>query len=138
MQFEWKKEYNVNIRTIDLGHQKVFELFEDLLNKYNLGSDNSYIENILNRISAQVYDVFKVEEKLFYQYGYPQSHQHKIIHEEFKIRIVMLKLMASKNYLILNNKIFNQLKDWWLNHLLGEDKRFADFAAKRELEVTPN
>lgn len=131
MQFEWKEEYSVNIRTIDLGHQKIFELFEDLLNKYNSGCDNSHLENILNRISAQVYEVFKAEEELFYQYGYPQSHHHKTVHEEFMIRIVMLKLMASKNYLILNNKIFNQLQNWWLNHLLDEDKSFSDFAAKK-------
>lgn len=123
----WKDQYSVGIKHLDEQHQKLVEMINELHQSMRRGEGKSLIETILDKMKAYTAIHFKSEEKLFEQYSFPKTSEHKKEHREFVGKVLEFIQKYEKGDAFLSIEIINFLKDWLINHILGSDKEYGPF-----------
>lgn len=130
--FEWKKEFELGIESIDDQHKHLLDIgnrISELISNHDETSDNyDDIINVIGELKDYTVYHFSNEEKLFRQYNYVDYENHKKEHDDFiayidsvdfnSIEIDQIKFM--KNLL---KKVVN----WVFNHIITTDFLYKDF-----------
>lgn len=124
--YSFKDEYRTGIESIDLEHQKLFEitdrayvtLMDDLIpDKYD------YIVEILNELKDYAATHFRHEEEYMMSIRYKKLFSQKASHEEFIEKISSYDLSAiDENQKEVILEILRYLSDWLVDHIIGSDK----------------
>jgi hemerythrin-like metal-binding protein len=130
---KWKNEYSVGVQEIDNQHMKLIELINKLFDAMKQGQANAVIGQILNELSTFASTHFKTEEKYFELFDYMESEKHKEIHQIFVMKITKFKNYFDAGQITLSVSIFNFLKDWLNDHILGEDMKYTECFNKNGL-----
>jgi hemerythrin len=130
------QKYSVGISMLDEQHKQLLSIANDL---YELLSKKKYRAealNILNRLYTYTEYHFICEEGLLLEHNYPGLDEHIEHHTAFtkQVRENIALANASIDYPI--EKLMTFLKDWILNHLQKEDRRYCDFF--KEENINPN
>ena len=91
----WRSEYNINNFKIDSEHQKLFAIAREAINVTKLKDDieiNTKLKEIITKLFDYVNYHFKNEEEYMTEISYPESSNHKILHENI---LEMLKELIS-------------------------------------------
>jgi len=83
------------------------------------------IGQILNRLIDYTGSHFAFEENAFRATSYPQEEAHKKLHAKLVGQVLELKEQFEKGQAILTQSVIEFLQDWLINHIKGEDKRYA-------------
>jgi hemerythrin len=123
----WSDHLTVGIEEIDQQHQKLVQLINGLHNHMLAGDASEIMNKVLDRVVEYTGFHFQTEEKLMQEYNFPASEAHKHEHNELVNTAVNLqqKLKAGNAHLTMETMHF--LQDWLQHHILGSDKKFADF-----------
>ena len=123
----WRSEYNINNFKIDSEHQKLFAIAREAINVTKLKDDieiNTKLKEIITKLFDYVNYHFKNEEEYMTEISYPESSNHKILHENI---LEMLKeLISNINTLELDQiqKTLQELiENYIIKHILNDDKR---------------
>ncbi len=75
---------------------------------------------------------FQHEEKLLDESGYPELGQQWASHVEFVEKLTEMEkdLMAAKESAV--PVVYKYLQQWWLDHIMGEDKLYGPFLQKED------
>jgi hemerythrin len=125
--FKWKESFNVGIEEIDRQHRSFLELLNDCYVKASglgrSGIDPEMIASLRDYATRH----FRFEEELMRFESYPdmllQEQQHRMF--ESMILEFEAKRAAGKDESV--ESVFTFLRDWFLNHILEEDKKIASF-----------
>ena len=125
----WSDEYSVNIREIDQQHQQLIELINRMHDIVIAGgeTDKKRIRRVLLGLANYTDYHFRTEEELFRNHHYPMANVHKQQHNQLTIRLLALQRQFSAGDVLRNQDIFDFLKDWLVNHILGSDKEYTVF-----------
>jgi hemerythrin len=123
----WSDHLTVGIEEIDQQHQKLVQLINGLHNHMLAGDASEIMNKVLDRVIEYTGFHFQTEEQLMQEYDYPESEVHKHEHNELVNTAVALqnKLKGGNAHLTMETMHF--LQDWLQHHILGSDKKFADF-----------
>ena len=126
-KIEWKDEYNLDISMIDRQHQKLF----DYLNILRQGIlEHNAIDAIKQGIQ-DLYDYgrehFSFEESLMKKGGFPILLEHIETHKSFNREIKTYQDRFEAGNEIMATDLILFIKNWLLNHILVEDRKYADF-----------
>ena len=123
----WRSEYNINNFKIDSEHQKLFAIAREAINVTKLKDDieiNIKLKEIITKLFDYVNYHFKNEEEYMTEISYPESSNHKILHENI---LEMLKeLISNINTLELDQiqKTLQEfIENYIIKHILNDDKR---------------
>lgn len=123
----WRSEYNINNFKIDSEHQKLFAIAREAINVTKLKDDieiNTKLKEIITKLFDYVNYHFKNEEEYMTEISYPESSNHKILHENI---LEMLKeLISNINTLELDQiqKTLQEfIENYIIKHILNDDKR---------------
>jgi hemerythrin len=122
---EWKSTYAVNVRTIDLQHQKLFIMINDLHDAMKSGTGFKVVPFILNQLVAYTCEHFADEERLMLRASYPVYSSHKSRHEKFIAEVVKMSRELEDGTAPLSSQLAEFLRDWLQNHILVEDMKYA-------------
>ena len=123
----WSKEFELGVPEMDKQHQKWLEIlnnFYDHISKY--GDFNEEMKTLLNEAYDYTNYHFTEEERLMEELGYPALSEQKMMHNEIKEKIKSFKTKLEKGEHLLSISLTNELKSWFKNHILIEDKKYAD------------
>ncbi len=125
----WSDEYSVNIKEIDQQHQQLVELINRMYDIVIIGGeiDKKRIRRVLLELANYTDYHFRSEEKLFQIHHYPETSVHKRQHSQLTIRLLTLQRHFSAGEATISQEIFDFLKDWLVNHILGSDKEYTVF-----------
>ena len=125
----WSDEYSVNIREIDQQHQQLIELINRMHDIVMASGeiDKKRIRRVLLGLANYTDYHFRTEEELFRNHHYPMANVHKQQHNQLTIRLLALQRQFSAGDVLRNQDIFDFLKDWLVNHILGSDKEYTVF-----------
>jgi len=125
----WSDEYSVNIREIDQQHQQLIELINRMHDIVIAGgeTDKKRIRRVLLGLANYTNYHFYTEEELFRNHHYPVANVHKQQHNQLTIRLLTLQKQFSAGDALISQDIFDFLKDWLVNHILGSDKEYTVF-----------
>jgi hemerythrin len=131
---KWNDSFSVNIVEIDLQHQKLVSLINELNNAMLQGMGKAALTNILNELVAYTVNHFSIEEKYFAQYQYPNSDSHKKEHLVFVEKVASFKKDFDSGKLGLSIEVMNFLSNWLQTHIKGSDKKYQPFLNQKGLK----
>ena len=118
----WKKFYTVNNPSLDAEHKQIIEHINELYVSMNGPTDSVANNHVLERLVQYTQIHFDHEEKIMQEMGYPDAAAHKALHDNMRRRTIGLRThwtaVTARDVLVV-------LKDWWLDHIQGEDKKYS-------------
>lgn len=126
---KWEERFKTGYKRIDNQHKELVNIINDLYEtgvKGDIGDEEiqkSFKEIIKRTIDYATYH-FAYEEKIMKAINYSESKGHISKHRSFSLKIVdeVSKYEQGDNLVIKDFITF--LKDWLLNHIVLEDKKF--------------
>lgn len=127
----WTDELSVGVELFDNDHKQLVALANNLHDSITVGAQQAVMASILNDLVKYTVFHFGHEEGIMIQYGYPDYEKHKKEHDALvaKVQDYYEQVMAGKTSISLS--LIGFLKDWLVNHIMGSDKQYRDFFAKK-------
>jgi hemerythrin-like metal-binding protein len=122
---EWKESYNLGIKEIDNQHRGLFDLISKLSTTKYFEHDEKYFFATLNTLVKYAELHFATEERYMAQASYAQAEEHHQEHEKFLKEIMRLAEELEQKTPNLQSQILTFLHDWYLKHILGDDKNYV-------------
>ena len=122
----WTDELSVNVRDLDLQHQKLFDLINELHEAMRSGKGKELVGSILNRLADYTKTHLSYEEKLMQTHSYPGYNSQKLAHDALT-KQVMEYTTKHQDGKVTTIEIMNFLKDWLSKHIMSVDKKYASF-----------
>jgi hemerythrin len=133
----WKEKYKIGVAQIDEQHEELFARVTDFVEtvcshmEWTLKADN--INKTLDFMKDYVIIHFQSEEAYQAKIGYPDLERHRKIHDDMVAYVN--KISEDHDEIgyreIVIQQFAGKLVTWLVNHVLEEDQKISDFAAKR-------
>jgi len=120
---QWKPEYSVGVESMDVEHQEMIDLINEIYEQLDSDPDADQIEQCLGDIFSTVSMHFALEESLMRKSNYAEYQAHKDNHEELldQIRDLMDDFAADTSAGAV--KLERGLSDWFAGHFATFDAR---------------
>lgn len=129
MRYEWMPRLSVNNEAIDRQRMAMIRLMNDLHFAMLQGKGREKVVKLLDDLRTISADHFSFEESYLAEIEYPYLRWHRDRHAEFLQKMTSFILQTESNSIGLSIDVMNYLRDWLLNHIGVEDKKYADFQA---------
>lgn len=125
---EFTEKLSVGIPSIDKQHATLVGIVNSLFEQYENNADHTASAKALVKLQIYVANHFKHEEELFEKYNWPQINEHKSAHAILVEKIKDIESDLSQENDEKNSlRLMNLLKEWLSQHILVEDKAYAEF-----------
>lgn len=130
----WNDSLSVNVAELDQQHKKLIAMINELHEAMKSGKGKEVLGRIVNGLISYTATHFQTEEKYFAQFGYPDADNHKKEHVAFVQKVTDFKNGFEKKQLTLTVEVMNFLSDWLKTHIMGTDKKYAQFFNEKGLK----
>ena len=120
---QWKPEYSVGVESMDVEHQEMIDLINEIYEKLNSNPDADQIEQCLGDIFSTVSMHFALEERLMRKSNYAEYQAHKDNHEELLDQIRDLMDDFDSDTAAGATRLEQGLSDWFAGHFSTFDAR---------------
>jgi len=125
--FQWRDEYSVNIQSMDKHHRRLFTMSYKLYDAVDSGEARSALEDAFVFLVRYSEFHFSEEERLMAQYRYPDFEVHVKKHRDLLQEVLEFREEFRKGDVGINAEFIDFLKDWIVNHILAEDRKYGSF-----------
>ena len=132
---EWDESFSVGDAEIDRQHKTwlgIFNKMHNFLIKKDIESSRRTALDSLQAMQDYAKDHFSFEEEYMRKINYPDLLEHRRIHKNFDNRIYQYYREALEGRLVLNTEIIKIIRNWLLEHILVEDKKYNLFAIQQK------
>lgn len=124
---EWSPSFSVKVKKFDDQHKKLVDLLNQLHDAMKAGEGNTMLGVVLQSLIAYTGSHFADEEKMMQANAYPDYAKHKAAHESLVKQVLDLQKKFQAGGGVLTVTVLSFLKDWLVNHIQGEDKRYGQY-----------
>ncbi|WP_448210989.1 bacteriohemerythrin [Colwellia sp. MEBiC06753] len=117
----WQPSYCIGIEEIDLQHQHLLKLINRIIDYIEMQQTGEVICAIFDELIDYTMLHFASEEKYFFQLSKDDRTLHRLQHSHFAEELHRLKVSTIKQKHA--TKILFFLTDWFIHHILSEDKK---------------
>jgi hemerythrin-like metal-binding protein len=132
----WTQELSIGNEDVDYDHNKLLDIFNDLVELIDYNKDRQEFAKILTRMTDYSLNHFKKEEKYMREMAYPLLNEHKSYHRDYIYKVAMFNV----DFLNINppdpKEIISFLEKWWTNHILTHDDKFEKYNNEIEFGST--
>ena len=132
-QIEWVDAIKINIREIDIQHQRWIDIHNSLDEVLTKGSYQEVEKTAIETLKA-MHDYshvhFKFEEAFMQKIQYPDLIEHRRMHKDFSTLIYQHYRDILEAKIVLNSVIMKMIKNWLIDHIMMEDKKIASYLRK--------
>jgi len=121
----WQKQLETGHGKIDEQHKSLVEIFNRLHGAMKQGRGKAELEGILVFLKDYTVSHFAMEEELMARHQYSGMAQHRQIHADLVRQVADLLDRFQNGTGFLTLEVMSFLEDWLVNHIQGEDFRFA-------------
>lgn len=127
---QWTEDLSVQIESVDSQHKRLLTIINNLYDSMQVGKANDVMRKILVDLATYTREHFSHEERLFSQYAYPGAAGHQKSHS---VLIGQLKDLQDQmeHRQPVSIKTFSFLKKWLTEHIMKEDRQYAEFLRAR-------
>ena len=123
----WNDQFSVGVKKMEVQHQKIIRIFNTLVDNAQANAGSETVSKMLAEMVEYASEHFKCEEQLLRDHAHPDLEQQKAGHSEFRRRAGELCQIALNEEEEVTQDLINFLHDWWTNHILHKDKKYAEF-----------
>lgn len=131
-RIDWDGSFSVGNAEIDEQHKRWIDLYNRMDEALTGGGSGASIDNLAGEALAAMHDYahthFKSEEAYMAKLNYPKLVEHRRIHRDFEDMIYRYNREINDGQLFLNSNIIKIIRNWLLDHILHEDKKYSAFA----------
>ncbi|MGO9569373.1 MAG: bacteriohemerythrin [Desulfomonilaceae bacterium] len=122
--FVWKDSFNIGNAEIDLQHRSFLETLNEYYEITFGGKKDTVDKELVNKLKTYAATHFRFEEDLMQSVGYKAIERHRKQHRYFESLVLDFESahLQGKTQTLMTAVEF--LRDWFLNHILDEDKKF--------------
>ena len=131
--FIWKDNFSVNIEEMDIQHKMFFEYLNQMFDALQRSDKEENLEHMFDNLTEYADHHFKDEESLLKKYNYSDLGTQRQQHNFFISRLKELKNRHGSNHSSISESTLAFMKDWFLEHILQEDKKYGDYLQERPL-----
>ncbi len=125
----WTPVMSVNDKNIDSQHKEIIETLRKFGEKIVLRANINQVKGLIDVFEDYSVKHLDHEEKYMKAHKFPELDNHKKLHdsykEYFKDLNKKLKDEQSDQFLAKLVDIERFLSNWWTNHILVEDRKYA-------------
>ena len=125
--FKWKDSFNIGIDEIDQQHRSFLEHLNDCYLQAFSGKRSEFDPSMIDGLKTYADTHFRFEESLMRAKGYPKVGDHERQHKYFESQIVEFENAYAGGTGKITESVFVFLRDWFLEHILDEDKGFISY-----------
>ena len=129
----WYDEYSVNVGEIDIQHQKLLELVNNLHSAVEACIDKNGLKNLLVELVEFTHMHFSTEEQLMEKYGYPELAEHHKEHKMLLQHLNDLVAAVSRGKYPTFCSDYDVSTDWALVHISEFDKSLGAFLNSKDI-----
>lgn len=129
----WEEKYSVGIKEVDQQHKRLIQMISDLQEALVAERGQQALSDIVGRMLAYAAHHFSAEELLMEQHGYALYAEHKREHETFTTKAQELRQRVDGRGFVLSLEVLRFLRDWLMNHILVNDKKYAPLLISKGL-----
>ncbi|ETR73487.1 MAG: hemerythrin [Candidatus Magnetoglobus multicellularis str. Araruama] len=130
--FSWRDEYAVHENNMDNDHKYLLEKANDLYQLIDANNKQDFLKT-MDEMIAFAQRHFKDEEALMKEKSFPEYRMHHKKHKRILRETLEVRNKIEDSRLDIAVDFVNFLKDWVINHILTEDRKYGEFLA-REME----
>jgi hemerythrin-like metal-binding protein len=122
----WNDSFSVGVNTIDLHHQHLANLINQLAECNSEDLKSEKVVDILSALINYAEYHFNHEEKLMAEIDYIDLEIHRQEHRHF-CEVVAETCYGATLGVVGTKELFSYLTRWWRNHILLEDMKYKPF-----------
>lgn len=120
----WQEEFSVGLPEIDEQHKVLFDIINRLWGATIAKAPQDEMLDIVRELEKYTLSHFTAEEAFMRVSRFPGFEEHRKAHKTFIDRLSRERLnVVSGGHLSLD--LLRFLKDWLINHILVDDKKYA-------------
>ena len=126
---EWDDSFSVKHTEIDKQHKEWIDIYNQMHD--SMMSRESSIEKtteILQAMSEYAQNHFSFEEEYMREINFPDIVAHRRTHKDFESLIYTYNRDIEEGKMVLNTKVIKLIRNWLLEHITIEDKKYAEFS----------
>ena len=123
---QWTEDLSVKIESVDAQHKRLLTIINNLYDAMQVGKANDVMRKILADLATYTHEHFSYEERLFSQHAYPGAAGHQKSHAILIDQLKELQDQLQRRQLV-SIKTFSFLKKWLTEHIMKEDRQYAEF-----------
>jgi methyl-accepting chemotaxis protein len=120
----WTPQYSVGVPEMDNQHKRLIKLINNL---YIAMRDRKNVTKVMEGVVQYTVQHFGEEEKLMVSMNYPGLEQHLTMHKKVVSQVQQFAKRVDKKEKGIEKKLLIFLKEWLLNHIVKQDKRYGVF-----------
>ncbi len=134
MAITWNDSMSTGIAELDNQHKELIKMLNGLSDTMRSGKGKDDIEKILVFTGEYAQKHFECEEQYFVEYNCLAGPQNKAGHEYFLTRFADLveDFQQQGGSFALVMKIYNELSNWLIQHILGVDTKLRTVVEARK------
>jgi hemerythrin-like metal-binding protein len=122
--FVWKDNFNIGHEVVDLQHRLFLETLNDYYERAFGGKKDTVDKDLIDKLKNYANTHFLFEEKLMESVGYDEIERHRGQHRYFESLVRDFESAHLEGKAETLSSAVSFLRDWFLNHILDEDKKF--------------
>ncbi|MDD2853467.1 MAG: bacteriohemerythrin [Desulfuromonadaceae bacterium] len=127
---QWQSTFELNIKEFDDHHKHLVDLLNSLHDSILSKSCKEKLGVIIGElIDYSVYH-FTAEERWMEEHKYPGFPQHRDEHIAFTRKVSQFQKDFNSGKVELTLDVLTFLMDWLIEHILGSDANFGNFARR--------
>jgi len=133
----WNDNYSVNNEELDSHHKELFLILNRLYVECLDVDNENCVGPKLDELLAYADYHFKAEVEYMRRIEYFEVDGHIDMHNGFVYRLEEMKRIPHVSQLELTKELIVFIGKWLLHHVLEEDRKYAAYAADREMKPFP-
>jgi len=135
--FKWREAYTVGLDAIDEDHKRLLTAASLVDAAIRRGAGRVEISRTLAFLEEYAREHFKHEERLFKLHRFPLLTAHRRLHKLLLAEISEKTHLARDPGANLGPEFMSFLKEWVLDHILTEDRKFVDYLGQDAAASSP-
>ncbi len=134
--FAWDESLRIGVPLVDHDHQFLVSLINQLHDAVGCKDERDVVETVLDALVEYTVYHFGREERVMEACGFPDFAAHRKKHQGLARKVLDTQQRFRDNRdAELGPMVLDFLKDWLRGHILGEDTRIREFAARNPAAI---
>ncbi|WP_428825328.1 bacteriohemerythrin [Azonexus sp. IMCC34842] len=127
MRITWGTALETGIRSIDLQHEELIGMLNELDEAHGSGKSQTVLDDVLQRLGTYVAFHFATEEALIANLPRSERHaeEHLRQHGNFIEQLTMMRAQAKQDGPQTMSHLIDFLNEWLYEHILKTDRKLA-------------
>lgn len=124
----WEDRYSVKVPHLDQQHRQLVDLINQLYDAMRVGKGQHEMASILDQLIDYTGKHFSSEEAYMRRQAYPDFLEHQASHQRLTQQVLDFQAKYRRGEIGLSVPVIHFLRDWLVNHILGEDMGYSTYS----------